>query len=918
MARYTTYEDFDLLIEPTTDSGYRARVLSSPVGETRPVAIAIPFSDLELEHFLLRIGRPRRQATRGEGTSEAAAVREFGSRLFDAVFTDRVRRALTSSLDQVEGREDTGLRVRLRLSDCPELAELPWEYLYDPDARRFLALSPWTPLIRYLELPDAIRPLTVRPPLRILVMIASPTDFEPLDVDGEWSKVRNALDDLQEAGRVQIDWMHTGTLGNLRRQLRRTEYHVFHYIGHGRYDPQAQDGVLALEGPGGRTLQVSGADVGALLYDHRSLRMAVLNSCEGYRGGRTDPYSQTAQSLIRQGIPAVVAMQFEMTDDAAMTFFHSLYEAVADGYPLDAAMAEARNAVRDEPNPVEWATPVLYLRAADAVIFNTPSASYASEHLSGQPLMTDPIRSRMGARLDHRESGLPEPDRSRTGADTSESPTGVTGPAPEIALQPPEVFLCHSSGDKEQVRDLYHRLTRDGVHCWFDEEDLLPGQDWDREITRALRSSRYVLACLSRASITKAGYVQKELKRALDLAKEQPAGSIFLIPVRLEPCEVPDELKPLQWADLFEPNGYQRLLRTLQQGRAPDGRIFDVTEPGTPSSDTPEPTRTDHRREAQLLDQARAQHRLGHYDATLRLLDDLLTLNPTYPEAAELQSTTLHDKRLADIYRRAVKAETAANWPTAVASYTEILDTNPTYRDAPARRAAGERRQQIADLQAKLRHHATAESWQAVLDIDEQLRRLDPATADPDGLATRARQALQQAERAADLDRRYAQAHSHEDAEDWEAAVISYGEIVDIEAGYRDAAQRRDACRHQLELTALRAERDRQSAAREAQEQARRETEKQTRREAEKRAAQADQERLQREAERLQPPENSDAAGTKPVSPIADLNTASEGDNDGSEHDTSEWVGVATVIGLILAMIALWFLNRGGRVLGWW
>ncbi|SHN66296.1 SIR2-like domain-containing protein [Geodermatophilus obscurus] len=128
------------------------------------------------------------------------------------------------------------------------------------------------------------------------------------------------------------------------------------------------------------------------------------------------------------------------------------------------------------------------------------------------------------------------------------------------------VFLCHSSGDKEQVRDLYHRLTQDGVPCWFDEEDLLPGQDWEREITKALADCRYVLACLSNASLTKAGYVQKELKRALDLADEQPEGSIFLIPVRLETCEVPDRLKRLQWADLFLPGAYERLLKSLERG----------------------------------------------------------------------------------------------------------------------------------------------------------------------------------------------------------------------------------------------------------------------------------------------------------------------------------------------------------------
>ena len=119
-----TYVDFDLLIE-RGDEGYRGRVLNSPVGETRPVPVTLPFSDLELENFLLRVGRPRRQTTRGEGTPEAAAVRDFGGRLFDAIFTDRVRTALTSSLDQVEGREDTGLRVRLRLADSPSSPTCP-------------------------------------------------------------------------------------------------------------------------------------------------------------------------------------------------------------------------------------------------------------------------------------------------------------------------------------------------------------------------------------------------------------------------------------------------------------------------------------------------------------------------------------------------------------------------------------------------------------------------------------------------------------------------------------------------------------------------------------------------------------------------------------------------------------------------
>jgi len=125
------------------------------------------------------------------------------------------------------------------------------------------------------------------------------------------------------------------------------------------------------------------------------------------------------------------------------------------------------------------------------------------------------------------------------------------------------VFLCHSSGDKEGVRRLYHRLRADGVSCWFDEEDLLPGQDWESEIGKAIRRSRFVLACLSNSSISKRGFVQKELRLALDVADEQPDGSTFLIPVRLEECEIPDRLKRWQAADLFKPMTYERLRRAL-------------------------------------------------------------------------------------------------------------------------------------------------------------------------------------------------------------------------------------------------------------------------------------------------------------------------------------------------------------------
>jgi len=126
------------------------------------------------------------------------------------------------------------------------------------------------------------------------------------------------------------------------------------------------------------------------------------------------------------------------------------------------------------------------------------------------------------------------------------------------------VFLCHASGDKPAVRDLYRRLRAAAFDPWLDEEKLLPGQDWELEIEQAVRSSDVVIACLSTRAVTKRGFVQKEIRYALDVADEQPEGAVFLIPLRLEECEVPQRLRQWQWVEFFDERGYEQLVRALQ------------------------------------------------------------------------------------------------------------------------------------------------------------------------------------------------------------------------------------------------------------------------------------------------------------------------------------------------------------------
>jgi hypothetical protein len=126
------------------------------------------------------------------------------------------------------------------------------------------------------------------------------------------------------------------------------------------------------------------------------------------------------------------------------------------------------------------------------------------------------------------------------------------------------VFLCHSSTDKAQVRALYRRLVDDGFDPWLDEENLRPGEPWEPAIRKAVRASDFVVVCLSRAATTVAGYVHNEIKEALDVADGQPDGRIFVIPVRLEDCVVPDRLRHLTWVDLFADVGYSRLKRAFK------------------------------------------------------------------------------------------------------------------------------------------------------------------------------------------------------------------------------------------------------------------------------------------------------------------------------------------------------------------
>ncbi len=380
----TAYEDFAIEIYRGPD-GYVAAVLDSPAGGKR-APFRMPFTADELSVIMAKLGGREANAhvRRVRGQNATAIAREFGTRLFDALLGGDLESTYRVSR-QIARSRGKGLRIQLRLTDVPELSALPWEYLYDPVEGRFVALSAQTPVVRYLEVAQPPRPIKVSPPLRILVMISSPDGLPPIKADAERRNLEDALAAPIEQGRVQLDFLPDGTLEGLRAALYRREYHIFHFIGHGDFDAERKDGMLVLEKPDGRPHVIRGELLADYLYDEGSLQLVVLNSCEGARTSPDDPFSSVATTLVRRGVPAVVAMQFAISEPAAAAFAGHFYDEISRNVPVDAAMSRTR-LVMKAMGGAEWGTPVLFMRSPDGKIFDVAEPGAEEQPRRRRPL----------------------------------------------------------------------------------------------------------------------------------------------------------------------------------------------------------------------------------------------------------------------------------------------------------------------------------------------------------------------------------------------------------------------------------------------------------------------------------------------------------------------------------------------------
>lgn len=333
------------------------------------VNVPTPFSADELQSQLRAVEMSLVRSTSPLVTRRAARPEQvFGRKLTRILLSEEIR--VLYALCREKAREQ-GVRMRVLLNPVGRnVCRIPWEFITDPDADdEHLALR--VAIARTPHLMEPTAPLRIVPPLRVLGVMSRPRDLAQLEADHERSSISSALGHLT-SDLLHVEWLDSDRWQVLRSRLSAEPWHILHFIGHGGFDEDLQSGYLELTDEEGNALPVQASDVAGFIRDNPQLKLVVLNACESAAAGDDGIFSSTAAKLVRAGVPAVVAMQFEITDPAALAFSYSFYEAIARGTPVDRAVTHAREEVKITTRSLEWATPVLFLASSETHVFEVP------------------------------------------------------------------------------------------------------------------------------------------------------------------------------------------------------------------------------------------------------------------------------------------------------------------------------------------------------------------------------------------------------------------------------------------------------------------------------------------------------------------------------------------------------------------
>lgn len=362
------YLDFEIAIKKGEGDEYI--VFAKSGKQKAQTSFANPFNDDKrkvirstLTAAALRSATRKNRATvRSSASPEVREMKDFGSLLYSEAINGPVRNFYKKCAAQSD-------RIRLRLTLDDSVDDLPWEFLYANDD--FVALSPDTPVVRYIEGTEPCSQVKVEYPLQVLVVIAKPIDLVPLESDDEKNSIMAALKPVIDQGLVKVDVIDgNDTWEKLIETLRPNRTHILHFIGHGDFDEKSGEGVLVMADSEGKAMPVDSERFRYLMKSRSRLGLVVLNSCLGTMSGDGEKFSSVAAGLVKAGVPAVIAMQFEISDESARVIAKTFYTSLALNMPVDAALTEARLQIfLDDKNNLEWATPILYMQVTDGQLF---------------------------------------------------------------------------------------------------------------------------------------------------------------------------------------------------------------------------------------------------------------------------------------------------------------------------------------------------------------------------------------------------------------------------------------------------------------------------------------------------------------------------------------------------------------------
>lgn len=369
------YNDYTVTISARQGTGYPVSAYAEGMGRHSAVLAAPP---AELLRDLAQV----EAAPAGDGHGEILTAAGIG--LFRWL-ASQLETHFRIAWDRAE-HQGRGLRLRLSI-DPPELNAWPWELLHDPQRDRTFATSIATPLVRYLDRTDQFGGLTdlkADLPLEMLLVLPKAAD---LNLVKERAVIEQAVVPLDDVLKLKVvDGIVTRA--RFADALISGDYEIVHGSGHGSF----LDGVgyIGLNHPDGAADWVDGQVMARFVVNCKSLKLGVLNVCSSGKVDEGRAFQGLAPQLVRAGVPAVVAMQYPLSDDAALTFAEEFYRRLCAGDAsvgrVDVAVTYARNMLAIlYPGDRCFAAPVLYTHAADGVIFTIqrpPVADAATQALA--------------------------------------------------------------------------------------------------------------------------------------------------------------------------------------------------------------------------------------------------------------------------------------------------------------------------------------------------------------------------------------------------------------------------------------------------------------------------------------------------------------------------------------------------------